>query len=142
MDLIGYIKMNVCDVPTKHRFGVGEYVSHITFKVLYSTDKDAIIPYYFKKLRFIRLIDHCIENGIVNKNNIFYHLSPRHDPKNLQLNGIVFKYLSLVDLTTLSKILPAQDILEYIKFKASEPYRTIDSDCVYYDLYCDVLWKI
>jgi hypothetical protein len=143
MDLNNYIMMNTHEVPTSHKFGRGEFINHVTFKVLHSADKDKhdFIPESFKELRVINLIDYCVENNVVHKNNIFYHLSHRVNPKNLQLNGIVFKFLSLVELTKLSKILPAEDILEYIKFKPSEPYHTVDRpDKVCYDLYCDVSW--
>lgn len=143
MDLDSYIRMNTQEVATAHKFGRGEFVNHVTFKVLHSADKDKhnVIPESFKELRVINLIDYCIENDVVSKNNVFYHLSYRVNPNNLQLNGIVFKFLSLVQLTQLSKILPAEDILEFIKFKPSEPYHTVDRpDRVCYDLYCDVSW--
>lgn len=143
MDLDSYIKLNTQEVATAHKFGRGEFVNHVTFKVLHSADKDKhnVIPEFFKELRVINLIDYCIENDVVSKNNVFYHLSYEVNPNNLQLNGIVFKILSLVQLTQLSKILPAEDILEFIKFKPSVPYHTVDRpDRVCYDLYCDVSW--
>jgi len=145
MDLNSYIKMNTHEVNVQHKFGAGEYVNHVIFKVLYSVDKynGNIIPDSFKKLRFINLIEYCIENQIIHKDKVFYHLSYKLNPINLQLNGIVFKFLTLVELSKLSKILPAEDILEYIKFKPSEPYHTCDRpDRVCYDLYCDVSWEL
>lgn len=143
MDLHGYIKMNAQEVATKPRMGAGEFVNHVTFKVLHGVDngKDEIIPRFFKERRVIELIEHSINTNLVHKNNIFYHLSYKHSTKFLQLNTIVFKFLSLVELNKLSMFLPASDILEYVKFKISDPYTTVDRpDKVCYDLYCEVSW--
>jgi len=145
MDIDGYIRMNTEDVATKPRLTAGEFVNHVTFRVLYNLDngKDEIIPSSFRQLRFIELIEYLINSQITNKNNIFYHLSYRYTSKYLQLDTVVFKFLTLVELNKLSMILPATDILEYIKFKPSEPYFMVDRpDKVCYDLYCEVSWEI
>jgi hypothetical protein len=147
MDMNGYIQINSQEVLTSRRFGTfgtGEFVNHVTFKVLHSADKNGdFIPDWFKDQRVIRLIDHCVDNNIVHNKNIYYHISSNLEPGKLKLNGIVFKFLSLVDLTKLSEILPIQEILEFVKFKPSEPYHTVERpDKVCYDLYCFISWEI
>jgi hypothetical protein len=144
MDMNGYIRMNSHEVATSQKFGAGEFVNHVTFKVLHSADKnDNLIPEWFKDQRVIRLIDYCVDNNIVHNKNIYYHMASNLEPGKLKLNGIAFKFLSLVDLTKLSKILPIQEIMEYVKFKPSVPYHTVDRpDKVCYDLYCFVSWEI
>jgi hypothetical protein len=142
-DLDDYIKMNANEVATKPRIGEGFFVNHVIFKVLYSIDNsdNKIIPNFFREHKFIELIEHSINTGVTHKNNIFYHLSYKNGIKFLQLNTIVYKQLSLVELHKLSMFLPASDILEYVKFKVSDVYTTVDRpDRVCYDLYCEVFW--
>lgn len=147
MDLNNYIITNSKDhqlsfPERKFRGAPTNTIDHVSFKVIHSIDKDCVtIPEWFKKLRFIALIDYCINNGLVHKDNIFYYFSHRLDPRNLKLDRIVFSQLGLVDLTNLSKILPAEDILEHVKFKPSEPYQTVDRpDKVCYFLHCEISW--
>ena len=58
----------------------------------------------------------------------------------MQLSKIIFSNLSLKELNTLSQILPAEDILEYIKFKPTEPYINSKNNTIAYDLICYTSW--
>lgn len=146
MDLNNYITTNPKNPSfnglTAGKFERGVYIDQIQFKIVHGIDvNDQAIPKWFKDLRFMYLVDYCLNEHLVTKDNIFYHFSSRLHPENLMLSKLVFKSLSLKQLVQLSELLPAGDILEYIKFKPSEPYiLNNDASKVNYDLVCYVAW--
>lgn len=151
MNVNDYIITNSCEEVTvgntkkgfTYTFGrrePGFYVNQVNFRVVLGIDKNSdFIPSWFNKLRVIKLIDYCIDNYLVDKNQIFYHFSARLNKDYLQLSKIIFSGLSLKELEKLSHILPAEDILEYVKFKATDPYIN-KSNIVKYDLICYTSW--
>ena len=67
-------------------------LNQIQFKIVLGLDvNDIHIPKWFKDKRVMALIDHCINEGIIDKNRILYRFSFRFDPNDIKF--ISFKIM-------------------------------------------------
>jgi len=98
-------------------------LDQLKFKMVLGLDtENKHVPKWFKDKRVIALIDYCINEGIVDKNRVFYKFSFKYDPFDIKLINFTVFELGSDQLNQLSQLLPTPDLKEYIKFKVSEPY--------------------
>ena len=61
-------------------------LDQLKFKMVLGLDtENKHVPKWFKDKRVIALIDYCINEGIVDKNRVFYKFSFKYDPFDIKL---------------------------------------------------------